>query len=1106
MPSRPIEEEDATMTNEEKLLDYLKWVTADLKETREQLREARAAAGEPIAIVAMSCRFPGDVRTPEELWRLVETGTDAVSAFPGDRGWDLGTLYDADPARTGTTYASGGGFLHDAGDFGAEFFGIGPREATAMDPQQRLLLETAWEAFEGAGIVPETLRGSNTGVFAGVVGQRYAPHPQEAPEEFEGQLMTGTATSVASGRISFTFGLEGPALTVDTACSSSLVAVHLAVQALRRGECDLALAGGVTVMATPDTFVEFSRQRGLSADGRCKAFSADADGTGLAEGAGLLLLEKLSDARRAGRRILAVIRGSAVNQDGVSNGLTAPNGPAQERVIRRALADAGVESAGVDAVEAHGTGTTLGDPIEARALLATYGQDRPAGRPLRLGSLKSNIGHTQAAAGVGGIIKMVMAMRHGVLPRTLHADEPTPHVDWTAGAVSLLTEAAPWQPDGERPRRAAVSSFGISGTNAHLVLEEAPPAGDPAAGEPAPEVPLPWVVSGRSPADVRAQARRLHRHLAEHPEAGAADVGRSLATTRTHFPHRAAVIGRDRDELMGALLDLARGRGAGAVRGTASPGGGTAFLFTGQGSQRPGAGAELAEAFPVFAKALGEVCDHLDVHLDRPLREVLFAAPDSPEAALLHRTAYTQPALFALETALYRLLRHWGLTPSHLIGHSIGELSAAHAAGVLDLPDAAALVAARARLMDALPAGGVMIAVEAEEAEVLPLLAGYEDRVGLAAVNGPRSVVLSGEPEAAERVAARLAERGRRTTRLRVSHAFHSPLMEPALEEFRTFAGTLAFRPPRIPVVSNVTGRPATDAELCSPAYWARQIRSAVRFHDGVRHLEGAGVTTYVEVGPDAVLSSLAQQGLAPGEHVFAPVLLKGRPEAPRAVDALARAWANGAGVDWDTVFAGAGVVELPPYAFQRRTYWLASAAARGGRRGGAADTGFWDEVSRADLDGLAGRLGLDDGHRAALGELLPALSAWWSRSDRDDGGAGAGAVSAPLVEDTERQGLLAESLAGASAEEQERVLLDLVRLHAAAVLGHDAPDAIDPEVPFLRLGFSSFTGLDLRNRLCLATGLLLEPVVVFDHPSPVSLARYLRTVLGAPHTKESSA
>ncbi|WP_316527790.1 type I polyketide synthase [Kitasatospora brasiliensis] len=1100
------------MSTEEKLLDYLKWVTADLQETRddlqdtrEKLRAAEEAAGEPIAIVAMSCRYPGDVRTPEDLWRLLETGTDAVSDFPVNRGWDLASLCHPDPDRPGTTYASGGGFLHDAGDFGAEFFGISPREATAMDPQQRLLLETAWEAFEGAGIVPETLRGSRTGVFVGVADMRYAPHPHEAPEEFEGQLMTGTSSSVASGRISFTFGLEGPAVTLDTACSSSLVAIHLAVQALRGGECALALAGGATVMATPNTLVEFSRQRGLSPDGRCRAFSAGADGTGLAEGAGLVLLERLSDARRNGRRILAVVRGSAVNQDGMSNGLTAPSGPAQERVIRQALANARLTPADVDAVEAHGTGTPLGDPIEARAVLAAYGRGRPAGRPLRLGSLKSNVGHTQAAAGVGGVIKMVLAMRHGVLPKTLHVGEPTPHVDWSSGAVSLLTEAAPWETDPGRPRRAAVSSFGISGTNAHLVLEQPPAVEEPAAGKAAPEGPLPWVLSARTRAAVRAQARRLHRHLLQHPEAGAADVGLSLATTRTHFPHRAAVVGRDREELMASLANLARDRGAsGLVRGTAAGSGGTAFLFTGQGSQRPGMGAELGQAFPVFAKAFGEVCDHLDVHLERPLREVVFAAPDSPEAALLHRTAYAQPALFALETALYRLLRAWGITPDRLVGHSLGELTAAHVAGVLDLPDAAELVAARARLMDALPEGGAMIAVEAEEAEVLPLLADRADVLGIAAVNGPRALVLSGEREAAERAARSFAEQGRRTTPLRVSHAFHSPLMEPALEEFRAVAATLAYHPPTIPVVSLVTGRPATAGELGSPDYWAGQIRATVRFHDGVRHLADAGVSTCLELGPDAVLTSLAQLSLPAGEAVCAPVLLKGRPEAPRALDALARAWANGAEVDWEAVLPDARRVDLPPYAFPRRRYWLESAAVRGARRTSGGEAEFWTAVAGADLDALAERLELDDGRRAALGEVLPALSAWWNRRAPH---APDGAAEPPrALEDTEKQRRLAEGLAGASPEEQERVLLDIIRTHAAAVLGHDTPDAVQAEVTFQGAGFSSFTALDLRNRLCEATGLLLEPVVVYDHPDPVSLARYLRTVLNPPHTKESPA
>ncbi|WP_128882722.1 type I polyketide synthase [Mycobacterium tuberculosis] len=893
-----------------RLASYIRTELAGLPQEIKHTPAVRTTSEDPIAIVGMACRYPGGVNSPDDMWDMLIQGRDVLSEFPADRGWDLAGLYNPDPDAAGACYTRTGGFVDGVGDFDPAFFGVGPSEALAMDPQQRMLLELSWEALERAGIDPTGLRGSATGVFAGVMTQGYGMF---AAEPVEGFRLTGQLSSVASGRVAYVLGLEGPAVSVDTACSSSLVALHMAVGSLRSGECDLALAGGVTVNATPDIFVEFSRWRGLSPDGRCKAFAAAADGTGFSEGGGMLVLQRLSDARRLGHPVLAVVVGSAVNQDGASNGLTAPNGPSQQRVVRAALANAGLSAAEVDVVEGHGTGTTLGDPIEAQALLATYGQDRgEPGEPLWLGSVKSNMGHTQAAAGVAGVIKMVLAMRHELLPATLHVDVPSPHVDWSAGAVELLTAPRVW-PAGARTRRAGVSSFGISGTNAHVIIEAVPVVPRREAGWAGPVVP--WVVSAKSESALRGQAARLAAYVRGDDGLDVADVGWSLAG-RSVFEHRAVVVGGDRDRLLAGLDELAGDQlGGSVVRGTATAAGKTVFVFPGQGSQWLGMGMGLHAGYPVFAEAFNTVVGELDRHLLRPLREVMWGHDEN----LLNSTEFAQPALFAVEVALFRLLGSWGVRPDFVMGHSIGELSAAHVAGVLSLENAAVLVAARGRLMQALPAGGAMVAVQAAEEEVRPLLSAEVD---IAAVNGPASLVISGAQNAVAAVADQLRADGRRVHQLAVSHAFHSPLMDPMIDEFAAVAAGIAIGRPTIGVISNVTGQLAGD-DFGSAAYWRRHIRQAVRFADSLRFAQAAGGSRFLEVGPSGGLVASIEESLPDVAVTTMSALRKDRPEPATLTNAVAQGFVTGMDLDWRAVVGEAQFVELPTYAFQRRRFWL---------------------------------------------------------------------------------------------------------------------------------------------------------------------------------------
>ncbi|NEB02410.1 type I polyketide synthase [Streptomyces sp. SID13726] len=913
---------NAGSAGEQKLRDYLKRALVDLKQTKERLGEFEAARAEPIAIVGMACRLPGGVTTPDELWNLVAEGRDAVSGFPEDRGWDLERLFDADPERSGTSATREGGFLHGAGEFDAGFFGINQREALSMNPQQRLLLETSWESFERAGIDPTRLKGQRVGVYTGVMYHDYAPDMENAPPEVEGYLSTGTAGAVASGRISYTLGLEGPAVTLDTACSSSLVALHLAIQALRGGEIDMALTGGAAIMATPGVFVEFSRQRALATDGRCKAYADAADGTGWAEGVATILVERLSDARRLGHPVLAVVRGSAINQDGASNGLTAPNGPSQQRVIRAALANSGLTSADVDAVEGHGTGTTLGDPIEAQALLATYGKNRSAEQPLWLGSLKSNIGHAQSAAGVAGIIKMVEAIRHGVLPKTLHVDQPSTKVDWNAGAVELLTEARDW-PTVERPRRAAVSSFGVSGTNAHIILEQAPDQENPA---PASEVTAPWLLSAKTPGALRDQAERLLTHPTPDP----GQVAHALLTSRPTFLERAAIIADSPEGYDSGLRALATGQPASQlVTGTADVDGKVAFVFPGQGHQWAGMGAQLLDTEPVFAESMHSCAEALGKYVDWSLLDVVRQLDGAPG---LDRVDVVQPASFAVMVSLARVWQHHGIHPDAVIGHSQGEIAAAHIAGALTLDDAARIVTLRSQAIGQHLAGhGGMMSLPIPLTEAQDRISEYDGRIEIAAVNGPTSTIVAGDADALDDLHDNANAAGIRARKVPVDYASHTSHVERIEDQLATLLWELSPQAPKIPMFSTYQAAWLDENTPLTGAYWYNNLRHQVRFAESVEALIGEEYRAFIEISAHPVLTTAVQDLLdthADTPTVTTGTLRRGDDTPTRLHTSLATVQTRGLALAWH--LPAQPHTDLPTYPFQRKHYWLETPSPRG--------------------------------------------------------------------------------------------------------------------------------------------------------------------------------
>ncbi|WP_079173125.1 type I polyketide synthase [Streptomyces monashensis] len=1031
-----------------------------LLEERDRLRREnealKAGRGEPIAVVSMACRYPGGVASPEDLWGVVRGGLDVVGEFPKDRGWR--DVYDPDPDAVGRSYTRQGGFLTDVAGFDAEFFGISPREALAVDPHHRLLLETSWEVFERAGIVPADLRGTDVGVFTGVSSSEYGWRFLEgSPKELEGYLLYGSALSVASGRVAYELGLTGPAVSMDTACSSSLVALHTAAQSLRSGECSLALAGGASVMPTPAMFVEFSRQGALSAGGRCKAFADGADGTGWAEGVGVLLLERLSDARRNGHPVLAVLRGSAVNQDGASNGLTAPNGRAQERVIRTALANAGVSPCDVDLVEAHGTGTVLGDPIEAGALLATYGQGRAEDRPLWLGSLKSNIGHSMAAAGVGGVIKAVLALRHGYLPKTLHVDAPSRHVDWSSGAVELLVEGREWtRADG--PRRAGVSSFGVSGTNAHVILEEAPPhertqeRGDgrgPDSGVVGGLVP--WVVSGKSAAALERQAGRLRDVAAADPDSDLADVGWSLVSSRSRFPHRAVVLGRDQDELRRGLTALGDGvESAGVVRGVAGNLGGVVFMFPGQGSQWAGMGRQLYDAFPVFARSLDACADALAEWVDWSLLDVVRGVAGAPA---LDRVDVVQPALFSVMVSLAALWRSWGVEPAAVVGHSQGEIAAAHVCGALSLRDATRVVALRSKALVDLKGHGGMASVAQSAQVVAERLVPWSDRLSIAVVNGPRSVVVSGESGALDEFVEKMKAEDVQARRIPVDYASHSPQVTRVRAQVTGSLSDVSPRTSALPFCSTLYGEVIDTARL-NGEYWYDNLREKVLFETSVRRLAEDGFRVFVEMSPHPVLTVPVQEIV---EDVDDALVLastrRDRDEVASVVGSLAQFHVRGGTVDWGALFGTRRRVDLPTYAFQRQRYWLASSA-----------TAVAAQVPPADPPA-------DDDRLVPVPDRLSALC----------------------------------------ADDAQAFVLDHVLEKVAVVLGLPSGESVDPDQEFKELGFDSMLSMDLSKRLTASTGLGLRANMVLRHPTPRRIAGHIMSSLrdrpagGTPQARQRS-